>query len=58
MSSLFKWLVSGLVVYSIFKYRYKVLNFLLGSYWIRKMAVKMAMSIPGLQSKFMQSTFK
>ncbi|MGE6259015.1 hypothetical protein ACQKCU_14085 [Heyndrickxia sporothermodurans] len=58
MSSLLKWLVSGLVVYSIFKYRYKVLNFLLGSYWIRKMAVKMAMSIPGLQSKFMQSTFK
>ncbi|MGE8204513.1 hypothetical protein ACQKP0_08100 [Heyndrickxia sp. NPDC080065] len=58
MNSLMKWLLSGFVVYSVYKYRYKLLNFLLGSYWLRKMGVRLAMSIPGLKAKLIQSTFK
>ncbi|KYC95064.1 hypothetical protein MXL46_00100 [Heyndrickxia sporothermodurans] len=58
MNSIFKWLLSGLIVYSVFKYRYKLLNFLLGSYWIRKMGIKIAMNIPGFKTRILQSTFK
>lgn len=58
MNSLLKWLLPGLIIYSVYKYRYKMLNFILGSYWLRKMAVKIALSIPGVKTRMFQSTFR
>jgi len=58
MSSIMKWIVPFVLLAGIIKYRYKILNIVLGSFWIRKLAVKAAMSIPGLRAKFMESTFR
>jgi hypothetical protein len=58
MNGLMKWLLSLLAVSILIRYRYKVLNTLLGSYWLRKWAISLAMNIPGIRSKFIQSTFR
>ncbi|MCM3237006.1 hypothetical protein M3589_04615 [Heyndrickxia oleronia] len=58
MKTLFKWLLSGVFIYSVFKYRYKLLNVVMGSYWLRKIAIRAVMSIPGVKSKFMESAFR
>ena len=49
MKTLFKWLLSGVFIYSVFKYRYKLLNVVMGSYWLRKIAIRVVMSIPGVK---------
>ncbi|MBS4173538.1 hypothetical protein [Bacillus sp. FJAT-49736] len=58
MGFIMKWVVPFLVIAGIFKYRYKILNIAFGSYWLRKVAVQLAMSIPWLRTRFMQSTFR
>ncbi|MFV8826644.1 sodium:proton antiporter [Alkalihalobacterium sp. APHAB7] len=42
-----------IIVYFVYRFRYRILNALLGQRWIRKSAVKWTMKIPGLRQKFM-----
>ena len=58
MGNLMKWIIPVIILAGIIKYRYKILNIAFGSYWIRKIAVRIAMGIPGLSSRFIQSTFR
>lgn len=53
-----KWLVLGSLILFVIPNRYRILNLLFKSIFIRRFAVKGAMSIPGLRAKFMQSTFR
>lgn len=41
-----------------YKWRYKLLNAILGNESIRKMSVRMAMNIPGVKERFIQSAFR
>lgn len=47
----------GSIGYFIFRYRYRLINVLLGSRWIRRMAVGSIMSFPGVKQKMMKSVF-
>ncbi|WP_247747494.1 hypothetical protein [Alkalihalobacillus sp. BA299] len=42
-----------IIVYIAYRFRYRILNVLLGQRWIRKTAVQLTMKIPGLRKKFM-----
>ncbi|MCA1054827.1 hypothetical protein LCM10_07485 [Rossellomorea aquimaris] len=53
-----KWIVLGSLILLLIPNRYRILNLLLGNNFIRRFAVQGAMSIPGLRSKFIQSTFR
>ncbi|WP_139313929.1 hypothetical protein [Alkalihalobacterium alkalinitrilicum] len=41
------------IAYFVYRFRYRILNVLLGQQWIRKSAVRLTMKIPGLRQKFM-----
>lgn len=47
----------GSIGYFLFRYRYRIFNILLGSGWIRRIAVSSFMSLPGVKRKMMQSVF-
>jgi len=47
----------GSVGYFGYRYRYRLMNVLLGTGWIRRMAVGSVMNIPGIRNKMMQSMF-
>ncbi len=53
-----KWIALFIFLISAYKYRYKLVNVLLGSYFLRRSIVKIAMSIPKLRSTFISSAFK
>ncbi len=42
-----------IAAYFVYRFRYRLLNVLLGQSWIRKSAVRLTMKIPGLRQKFM-----
>ncbi|WP_251551378.1 hypothetical protein [Neobacillus muris] len=44
----------GFIVY---KYRYRIINILLGLSWIRRLAVGSMMRLPGVKQKLMGSAF-
>lgn len=44
----------GLLAY---RYRYRLLNSLIGTGWIRRMAVGSMMSLPGVKRKMMRAVF-
>jgi hypothetical protein len=58
MNGLTKWIVLCSLVLFLIPNRYRILNLLLGNLFIRRFAVRGAMSIPGIRAKFMQSTFR
>jgi hypothetical protein len=47
----------GSIGYFVFRYRYKIINVLLGTSWMRRMAVGSIMSFPGVKQKMMKSVF-
>jgi hypothetical protein len=47
----------GSIGYFVYRYRYRIMNALLASTWIRRFAVGSMMSIPGVKRKLMQSVF-
>jgi len=47
----------GSIGYFGFRYRYKIINLMLGSSWMRRIAVGSIMSFPGVKNKMMQSVF-
>ncbi|NRD80754.1 hypothetical protein HPT25_25840 [Bacillus sp. BRMEA1] len=47
----------GSIGYFVYRYRYRIINIMLGSSWMRRMAVGSIMSMPGVKRKMMQSVF-
>jgi hypothetical protein len=50
-------LMIGSIGYFAFRFRYRIINSLLASGWMRRIAVGSIMSMPGVKSKMMQSVF-
>jgi hypothetical protein len=49
--------MSGSIGSFAFRYRYRIINVLLGSSWVRGIAVGSIMNMPGVKRKIMQSVF-
>ncbi|WML47517.1 hypothetical protein RCG23_19180 [Neobacillus sp. PS3-34] len=47
----------GTIGYFGYRYRYRLLNVVIGTGWLRRLAVGSFMSMPGVKSKIMQSMF-
>jgi hypothetical protein len=47
----------GTVVYCIYRFRYRLLNILVGTGWLRRIAVGSVMGLPGVRKKMMQAVF-
>ncbi|MCM2531643.1 hypothetical protein NDK43_03545 [Neobacillus pocheonensis] len=50
-------LMIGSIGYFAFRFRYRIINVLLGAGWMRRLAVGSIMSMPGVKRKMMQSVF-
>ncbi|MFJ5715365.1 hypothetical protein [Neobacillus sp. NPDC093127] len=50
-------LMIGSIGYFAFRYRYRLINVLLGPSWMRRLTVGSIMSFPGVKRKMMQSVF-
>lgn len=47
----------GTVGYLVYRYKYRLLNVLIGTGWIRRLAVGLALRLPGVKNKLMQAVF-
>ena len=47
----------GSIGYFAFRFRFRILNLLLRSGWLRRIAVGSFMSFPGVKNKMMQTVF-
>ncbi|WP_066365791.1 hypothetical protein [Neobacillus fumarioli] len=47
----------GSIGYVVFRYRYRIINALLGFGFFRRLAVTSMMSMPGIKRKMMQTVF-
>ncbi|MEH7109495.1 MULTISPECIES: hypothetical protein [Bacillaceae] len=47
----------GSIGYFAYRYRYRLINVLLGSSWVRRLAVGSIMGLPGVKQKMMQTVF-
>ncbi|WP_059171136.1 hypothetical protein [Bacillus sp. FJAT-27445] len=47
----------GTAGYLLYRNRYKLMNLMLGTGWIRKAAVRTIMGMPGVKRKMMDSVF-
>ncbi|WP_242637748.1 MULTISPECIES: hypothetical protein [Bacillaceae] len=47
----------GSIGYFAYRFRYRIINVLLGSSWLRRLAVGSMMSLPSVKNKMMQSVF-
>ncbi|MCQ6278099.1 hypothetical protein [Bacillus sp. EB600] len=47
----------GTVGYFAYRYRFRLLNSIIGTGWIRRIAVGSMMSLPGVKKKMMQAVF-
>lgn len=50
-------LMIGSIGYFAFRYRYRLINIVLKSGWLRRFAVGSIMSFPGVKNKMMQTVF-
>lgn len=50
-------LLIGTIGYTAYRYRFRLLNILIGTGWIRRMAVSSFMSMPFVKKRMMQSVF-
>jgi hypothetical protein len=50
-------LMIGSIGYFIYRYKFRIINVLLGTSWMRRMAVGSIMSFPGVKQKMMQTVF-
>ena len=50
-------LMIGSIGYFIYRYRFRIMNLLLASTWLRQLAVASMMGLPGVKNKLMQSVF-
>ncbi|MCH6266622.1 MULTISPECIES: hypothetical protein [Neobacillus] len=47
----------GSLGYFAYRFRYRIINTLLSSGWLRRIAVSSMMSLPGIKRRMMQSVF-
>jgi hypothetical protein len=47
----------GTIGYFTYRFRYRLLNAIIGTGWIRRLAVGSIMSMPGIKRKLFQSVF-
>ncbi|WHX99317.1 hypothetical protein [Neobacillus sp. DY30] len=47
----------GSIGYFAFRFRYRIINLMLRSGWMRRLAVGSIMSFPGVKNKMMQTVF-
>ncbi|PLS01759.1 hypothetical protein [Neobacillus cucumis] len=47
----------GSIGYIVFRYRYRIINILIGTGWMRRLAVGSIMSVPGIRQKLMSTVF-
>ncbi|HJV17510.1 MAG TPA: hypothetical protein VJ558_08690 [Bacillales bacterium] len=47
----------GTIGYFTYRFRYRLLNAIIGTGWIRRLAVGSIMSMPGIKRKMIQSVF-
>ncbi|MDQ0175190.1 hypothetical protein [Bacillus chungangensis] len=52
-----KWIILILFLSTVYRYRYRILNSVLGFYWLRNIAVRAAMAIPGMRNLLISRTF-
>ncbi|GHH96993.1 hypothetical protein [Neobacillus kokaensis] len=50
-------LMIGSIGYFAYRYRFRIINLLLASGWLRKLAVGSILSLPGVKNKMMQTVF-
>lgn len=50
-------LLIGSIGYAAYRYRFRLLNVLIGTGWIRRFAVSAFMSMPFVKKRLMQSAF-
>jgi hypothetical protein len=50
-------LMIGSIGYFFYRYKYRIINVLLGTGWMRRIAVGSIMSFPGVKQKMMQTVF-
>jgi hypothetical protein len=50
-------LMIGSIGYFFYRYKYRIINVLLGTSWMRRIAVGSIMSFPGVKQKMMQTVF-
>ncbi|MGG5255055.1 hypothetical protein ACQYAD_16610 [Neobacillus sp. SM06] len=50
-------LLIGTIGYTAYRYRYRLLNLLIGTGWVRRIAVGSFMSLPFVKNKLIQSVF-
>jgi hypothetical protein len=49
-------IITGL--YAVYRYRYKIINVLLGYHLIRNLAVAISMNIPFIRNRFIHQVFR
>jgi hypothetical protein len=47
----------GTLGYTIFRYRYRLMNLILGTGYLRRMLVRSMMSVPGVRKRMMNVVF-
>ncbi|SFA96214.1 MULTISPECIES: hypothetical protein [unclassified Bacillus (in: firmicutes)] len=50
-------LMIGTLGYFGYRYRYRLLNVMIGTGWLRRLAVGSVMSMPGIRNKMMNTVF-
>lgn len=50
-------LMIGTAGYAVYRYRYRLINVILGTGWVRKAAVSTIMGLPGTKKKLMETVF-
>ncbi|WP_245308173.1 sodium:proton antiporter [Halalkalibacter urbisdiaboli] len=58
INRLFSMISLAVSFYFAYRYRYRVINAMLGRKWLRKLAVGLAMQIPMVRDKMMGSVFQ
>lgn len=58
MNSFFRLLLVLFGFFAVYRYRYRIMNSLLGNSWIRKVAISTSMNIPFIRDRFINQAFR
>ncbi|GEN52071.1 MULTISPECIES: hypothetical protein [Halobacillus] len=59
MRQFFRWvMIIGSVIATVYKYRYKALDFVTKVPFLRKLLVRLSMNIPWIRQKFLSQMFR
>ncbi|MFD2446058.1 hypothetical protein ACFSO7_19040 [Bacillus sp. CGMCC 1.16607] len=47
----------GTLGYTVFRYRYRLMNMILGTGYLRKIIVRLVMNIPGIRKRMISTVF-